>query len=815
MSELKQVDVTVTKKSSGVSKSLDSYFHFTDKGSSMGQEVKAGLSVFFISACALFMNIQIVIQAFSDNIPYCGMYLGATITAFVGTLLLGILCNLPLVQTSSLSMSTVMISILGTDSGLTYANLLALTLVAALVYLVVMAVPALRKFVYHMIPESVRSAFPVAIGLYIIYTALNNMGLLDGMSLAAISDTVLGGAAVAPYIKFCFLAGLIGLALILFNKKRKSDTPVMSGFLAATLIFFLIASVVGGIIFNYVYTQNRIWVGVNPDPLGEMYTIALGFKELQIGTVFKEGFDFSAFTAAGGNVVWLFVRSILLFVFMGMYESEAAVQGADLNGEIIEEGKYEKAAGKFLLANAVTNVLAPVFGAAPVSVGKQSAAAAADGGKTGLSSVVCAIGYLVSMFTWLPFVIFATYTKSVPEYGHAGFVFPNVIYAAFQIADAAMLVLGLMMLKGCRRVKDMTAEEILAFAATISMTVFTQNLAYGVAAGAVVSVFQTLASLKKAEIKSAKASNYVMAVLSVVLLSVSLVVPSLGGNAAGQTGIVSGTETENSAGFSFDNTTGDFVFTGNEEAEYYAVWVYALDAEGVEVDSYVAASSRLSGSGEITGNVDISALPFGTYHANLITFNKSGENPQPISIAFTVSGKLSVPEFKYVQDGTKVTITLDSNTLTTYNEKELFTEIAVNVYDENGELVTTETITPDDMTAMAMGPMKSYSCEKEITLEEGDYQISLTAKGDGNIAEGSDESEKISLVVKSGAETEGQTSGYTEQQGGMPGMPGGGMPGEGGAPDEGGMPGMPGESGVPDEGGVPEDAGMPDSPQMP
>lgn len=784
---------TSGKRQGKLSQALDGYFHFTERGSSAGREVKAGLSVFFLSVCALFMNIQILIGAFADDIPYCGLYLGATLAAFIGTLLLGFVANLPLVQTASLSLSTVMISTVGAESGLTYANLMAVTFVAAVVYLVVMVIPALRKFVYRLLPDSVRKALPAAIGLYIALTALKNMGILGDNGIAGLTDEALGGATIAPYMRLCVIAGLIAFALVVLLKKLKSDTPVFTGFLWATLIFFLIASVIGGIAFNYVFTQNRIWVGVNPDPLGEMYTIGLGISELQLGTLFTQGFDFSAYTAAGGNVALLFVEAILLFLFMGMYESEASLQGADLNGEIIPEGKYETAAGKVLLVNAVTNVVAPLVGSAPLSVGKQSAAAAADGGKTGLSSVVCAIGYLVSMFTWLPFVIFATYTASVPEYGHAGFVFPNVIYATFQIADAVMLFLGLTMLKAFKNVKD---TEIIPFAVTVVMTGATGNIAYGAAAGVIAAVFMALASFKKEEIRAPKASGYTMAVLSVAILAMVFSTTGAvsadstatgtdgtqsaqsGSGSAGGTEGTGGTDAsdgsmvsgENSAGFSFDGTSGDFSFTGDESAEYYTVWVYSVDAEGNESDSYVAASSRLTGTGEITGNVDVSGLAFGTYHANLNTFSASGTNPDPAKVEFTVGGKLSTPEFMYTQDGTNVTVTVFSDTLTTYNEQEMFTDIDINIYDESGAVVTTETITEDDLTVSAMGPMSSYSCEKAVTLEPGDYQISLTAKGDGSMAEASDESEKLSLVVADGAVSEGKTSGYAEQEGGMPPM---------------------------------------------
>ncbi len=766
MNEKKEEQVIYINQSTGISGILDRYFHFTERGSAMGREIKAGLSVFFLSVCALFMNIQILVQAFADDVPYCGLYLGATVTAFAGTLLLGLICNLPLVQTASLSLSTVMISMLGVNSGLTYANLLAVTFAAAVAYLVIMAVPLFRKWVLMMLPENVRRALPAAMGIYIAYTALQNMGLISEMSLANVSDDALGGAALAPYMRFCVLAGALGFVIVLFYIKRKAETPVFSGFLTATLIFFLIASVVGGIVFSYVYTQNRIWIGINPDPLGEMYTIGLGIRELEIGTVFAEGFDFSAFTAAGGNVIILFVRAILMFVFMGMYESEASAQGADLNGRIFEnEEAYKEKAYKILLVNAVTNVIAPVFGAAPVSVAKQSSAASADGGKTGLSSVVCAIGYLISMFTWLPFVLFATYTKSVPEYGHAGFVFPNVIYASFQIADGVMLVLALGMLKGLKNLKEMEAGDSIPFAATVVMTAFTQNIAYGVAAGCIVSVFMVLAGMQKKEIRLVPVSQYAMAAPAVILLGISMAAPTLGVNAT----VLEETdsEIENTVGYTFDGATGDFSFDGSADVDYYTVWVYALDEEGQEGSNYVAASSRLTGEGEISGNVDISELPFGKYHANLLIFQSDGKNEDPVVQTFEISGKLTAPEFKYTQDGTSVTVTLWSDSLTVYNEKELFADIEIQIYNEDGEVVQTDTITEADLIGTAMGPMMSYSCEKTIAVEAGTYKISLTAKGDGNLAEASDESERIDLIVAEGTGSEGQTEKYAESQGGQ------------------------------------------------
>ena len=213
----------------------------------------------------------------------------------------------------------------------------------------------------------------------------------------------------------------------------------------------------------------------------------------------------------------------------------------------------------------------------------------------------------IAMFTWIPFVILATYTASVPEYGHAGFVFPNVIKAGFQIVDAIMLVLGLMMLKSVKKMADASAEEWAAYGTTVVMTVFTQNIAYGVAAGVIVSVFLRLVSFKKKEIKNVKAGQYVMAVLSIALMGLSFAMPTLGGTSAGTAGTagtVNETDTvsaalSNEAGLVFDGATGDFSFTGEDGVEYYTIWVYSVDDEGNEGDSYVTASQRLTGTGEI------------------------------------------------------------------------------------------------------------------------------------------------------------------------------------------------------------------------
>ena len=498
---------------------LNKFFKFYDRGSSVKQEVLAGLSVFIVSVCALFMNISILCSAFSDSVPYIGMYIGSTIVAFIGTLLIGLVANLPLVQCSCLSLSSVFVSMIGAQAGLTYTNLLAVTFISAIVYAVLMAVPATRKFIYRAVPAGVRKALPVAAGLYIAYVALQQIGvigLFDGSAQASTRPS---------YTVFCIVMALAGVLIGVILKWRGSKHPFLYAFIFSTVLFFLVASLcgTGSEIFLAVFSLNRIFVGINPDPNGEMYTIGAALAEMRFGDVFSTGFDFSAFTAAGGNVFLLFVEGILMFLCMGMYESESSIRGANISGGFLDGEAGERAVGRALFANSLTNVIAPIFGVAPVTVGKQSGIAAGDGGRSGLSSIVCSVGYLAAMFTWVFFVFFATEVPVVPEYGHAGFVFPAVVTSSFQIAAAVMLVTGASMLRGCKDCNWADVYEFVPFALTVIGGVVMQNIVYGVAFGTIAYAALKLFSFKAEKIKSITLPVCVTAVLMLLLLIVKFI----------------------------------------------------------------------------------------------------------------------------------------------------------------------------------------------------------------------------------------------------------------------------------------------------
>ena len=513
----KNTDNTIVipeKKQSGLSKALDKKFHFTERGSSMGSEIGAGFGAFCISACALLVNTRIIGEAYGN---YAGSYLAVTLLAFIGSLLLGLLCNLPLVQTANMGLSTILISMLGVNEGLTYANLMFVTFIAAIVYLAVVLTPA-KKFLAENIPDGVKKALPVGLGLYVAGTAIKNTGIVD-------TEGGLTAPATLPTLdQYYFWLLLAGTLLFLVFKAFHRTKPMTATFWSLIglmwvggIVFFLDYFIGGQTAATVVYHRVNMVVatdGASP------YNFPGAIASLHIAEMFKNGMDFGAYTAAGGNVLILMVKGILSFLFLGLYNNlgytkAAAVIGGYEDTEYAKEGEK-----KAQVIGAALNVAAPILGVPATSIGAESGVAANDGGKTGLASVTAAIGYFIAIFSWVFLMLFATGTHGVgmwiddTEVKLAAYVQDTFIFA-----DLIMAFVGASMLKGIRNVDTKKLTEFLPFALTAVITAFLGNVALGVALGYAGYVLCMACSKERKELNGAQIGiGVLMLVFAIVAL---------------------------------------------------------------------------------------------------------------------------------------------------------------------------------------------------------------------------------------------------------------------------------------------------------
>lgn len=496
------------KKQSGVSKALDKIFHFTERGGTMGSEIGAGFGAFLISVCALVMNTQIIGAAYGN---YAGSYLAVALMCFVGTLLLGILCNLPLVQTANMGLSSVLITIIGEDTGLTYANLMAVTFVAAVIYLIIVLTPA-KQFLVDALPDGVKKALPVGVGIYVASTALRNTGLVDS------TGALVTGANRIRLDQFYFWI-MIAATILYFvfrAAKRKKPATGLFGLMIAAMwvggILLYMETFIGGqTATTLVYERLNL---VHATDGASPYNIALGISSLKIGELFASGFDFSAYT---GSVPLLFVQGVLTFLFLGLYTNLGNTRAAAVVGEYENEEYAEKAEGKVLVAGAIMNVVAPILGASPTTVGAQSSVATHDRAKSGLASVSAAVGFLIAIFSWIFIMFIATGTNGVgmwiddSETKLVAYVKDTCVFA-----DLVMVWVGANMLKGIKNVDMSRLIEALPFGATVIGAGLVGNIAVGVALGVIAWVLT--AALDKDERSKLTVPAIVLGVVMLVFL---------------------------------------------------------------------------------------------------------------------------------------------------------------------------------------------------------------------------------------------------------------------------------------------------------
>jgi xanthine/uracil/vitamin C permease (AzgA family) len=517
---------------------MNRFFHYKERGGTLGGEIAAGLGMFFLATCGIFINMQLIAKLliFADytssnanQVAYNGNMYALTwfvsmLIACIGSLLIGLIAHLPLVQTGGLSLSTVLVSMIGLETGLNYYNLLFVCFISSIVYTVLVAVPGIREFVFKALPNPVRKALPAASGLFMAWIAIQ---LTSIVSLAGSKISIYGaGENLENVNDSVYLFGVIPVSSYSFGTDQYHPLLLISGIAVfVTVILFLIFrqrtkkpflfSLLGGTVFFLVVYAfkvcfdlttmkasldslwGRLWMVGSEDAM--QTHISTIIKNIQFGQIFSTGMDFTAYTEAGGSVVKLFAVGILTFLFLNMYESEASlsVVAEDVFENEEEAKKHTKLAR---ICNAATNILAPVLGASPVEISKASVAGSRDGSKSSLPSLIAAIGFLISIFVWVvPFIFGTNYSYNITFnlYGHNGTVLQLLSETGFVVADIVMVLVGVTMAVKSLQKDWKKSAETEPFVMTVAGTLLFSNLACGVALGTITYVITELTRKKE------------------------------------------------------------------------------------------------------------------------------------------------------------------------------------------------------------------------------------------------------------------------------------------------------------------------------
>ena len=464
---------------------LDGKFGFSKRGTTLKTEIVAGLTTFLAMAYILVVNPGI----FSETgVSFDAMYVTTAISAVIGTLLIGLLANLPLAQAPGMGLNAFFVYTVCLTLGFTYANALVFVLIDGLIF-ILLTITGLRKIIFNAIPATVKTAIPAGIGLFIAFLGVQDSGLViphatTGVTLASFNLISGSWANVMPLV-----VAVVSILIIAILSKKQVKGAILWGILGGAALYYLLGLTVSG--FYDGFSEN---LTLNP------FKPFAAFGKETFGKVFTEGFDFSTYLAADNHsvsgLVINFITTSLAFCMVDMFDTMGTLYGACRGGNLlVEKENGEKEVPNMeraMLADAIATCAGAALGTSTVTTFVESSSGVAAGGRTGFSSIVTAGMFLIALF-------FAPIAKLIP----------SVAYGA------ALVYVGILMM-GCVEDIDWTDVScaVPAFL-TLAMMPFTYNISFGIAFGLISYVVIQLFSGK---VKEIKAGTWVITLLFLLTL---------------------------------------------------------------------------------------------------------------------------------------------------------------------------------------------------------------------------------------------------------------------------------------------------------
>ena len=340
---------------------MEKFFKMGERGSSTGQEVRAGLTTFLAMAYIIAVNPSLLAAA---GVPMTAAVTSTCVGAGIMTIFMGLFANRPLACASGMGINAVVAYTLAALNGADWQVSMAVIFVEGCAILI-LVLCGLREAIMDAIPVSLRHAISVGLGLFIAM-----IGLADGGIIVANESTMVSfGDVTSP----TFLVGLISIVatVILYSMNIKGSI----------LIGIIIAVLCG------------IPLGVTQMPSG--IVSALDFSSF--------GAPFMADSTGTVAVVKVLTTPILLvFAFSLMmsdfFDTMGTAMAVAKQGEFLNEDGTVENIREILIADSAAAAVGGLLGASSITTFVESASGAADGGRTGLTSVFTGILFILAAF---------------------------------------------------------------------------------------------------------------------------------------------------------------------------------------------------------------------------------------------------------------------------------------------------------------------------------------------------------------------------------------------------------------------------------
>ena len=431
---------------------MDKFFKITERGSSLRTEIVGGLTTFFAMAYIIFVNPGMLSATGMD---YNGVMLATCISAAIGCFLTALLANAPFAQAPGMGLNAFFTYTVCFGMGYTWQEALAIVLLSGILFLII-AVSPLRSKIISAIPGFLKSAISAGIGLFIAFIGLLNVSLIGfGGGVPALQFVTEDGVNTAGILT---IIGLLVTAILMAYKVK-----------GAIVIGILITTIIG-----FPMGQTNL-----PDTFALNVFKALGdvaFK-LDIPGVFAKG-------------ILPLVTAVISFALVDCFDTVGTLIGTAKNAGMTDRKGNLPGGDRALIADAVATCCGACLGTSTVTTFVESSTGISEGARTGLSSIVVGVLFLLACLL-------------APVAG----IIPSAATAP------ALIIVGVLMIKGATDVNWGDFEEACPAFLTISMMPFAYSISDGIGFG---FISYSVIKLARGKAKEVPVLVYVISVLFVL-----------------------------------------------------------------------------------------------------------------------------------------------------------------------------------------------------------------------------------------------------------------------------------------------------------
>lgn len=385
---------------------VDNWFGITKSGSNYRTEIVAGVTTFMAMVYILMVNAGMFSGVITDSSdPYGAAYIATAIGAIVGTLLMAFFAKMPLAQASGMGINAFIVyTLIGSGTGLTYANCMVFTLLDGVIFLI-LTVTGLRKQIFEAIPAGVRHAIPVGIGLFIAFIGLQQAGVVvneDSTLTTFVSFNLLGSTPFVSYNAGTVggmlpaIVALVGVLAIAILSKKNVKGAILWGLLGSAVLYYVLLAIAYAC---NVAAAEAVFADVT---ISNPFNAFVAWGKDSVGAVFYEGFDFSAYLGIegnnGGTLAVVLITSALSLCMIDMFDTIGTLYGACSKGNLLDENGTPIRMEKMMLADAIATCTGAIAGTSTVTTFVESSSGVVAGGRTGFTSMVTGICFIIAMF---------------------------------------------------------------------------------------------------------------------------------------------------------------------------------------------------------------------------------------------------------------------------------------------------------------------------------------------------------------------------------------------------------------------------------